>query len=348
MSSDPILAQIPLGAPPWPTLDPFLFCVHHDDAYPRGNEAMGPDAPLTGRRIGMDFEGIGGWRMYHGDVIPGFPRHPHRGFETVTIGRAGYVDHSDSLGATARFGRGDVQWMTAGRGIVHAEMFPLVRRDAPNPTGLFQLWLNLPAKSKMVEPHFSMLWRHTIPTRRLVDDQQRVATVQVFAGRFDDAVPPDPPPHSWASHPESDVAIWTVRAQAGARFHLPPGTAEAQRVLYLVGGASISIGNVTVPPNHAVQLRADARVELSVGDADTELLVLQGRPIGEPVAQHGPFVMNTGEEIQQAMSDYRRTQFGGWPWPNDGPAHAADEGRFAIHADGRIERAPKIDESEDA
>ena len=131
-ASAAVLAVTPLGFP-WATDDPFLFCVHHDDAYPRGNEAMGPDASLAGRSIGQDFDGKDGWRMYHGDVVPGFPQHPHRGFETVTIVRQGFIDHSDSLGATARFGAGDVQWLTAGRGIVHAEMFPLRDRDGREP-----------------------------------------------------------------------------------------------------------------------------------------------------------------------------------------------------------------------
>src|SRR5262245_5063278 len=166
---DPVLDSRPLGFP-WETADPFLFCVHHDDAYPRGNERMGPDASLAGRNLGMDFEGKDGWRMYHGEVVPGFPGHPHRGFETVTIVRKGYIDHSDSLGATARFGNGDVQWLTAGRGIVHAEMFPLVDREKPNPVELFQIWLNLPAEDKFADPHFSMLWAHEIPSISFTDD----------------------------------------------------------------------------------------------------------------------------------------------------------------------------------
>src|SRR5687768_16128062 len=84
-----IIQQRPLGAPPWVTVDPYLFCVHHDDAYPAGNAELGPAASLAGRRIGMDFEGKDGWRMYHGDKVPGFPQHPHRGFETITIVRRG-------------------------------------------------------------------------------------------------------------------------------------------------------------------------------------------------------------------------------------------------------------------
>ena len=137
----------PLGMP-WATIDPFLFCVYHDDAYPKGNAQLGPDASLAGRDIGQDFAGKDGWRMYHGDTVPGFPSHPHRGFETVTIVRKGLIDHSDSLGATARFGGGDVQWLTAGRGIVHSEMFPLLKRDESNPLELFQIWLNLPAATR--------------------------------------------------------------------------------------------------------------------------------------------------------------------------------------------------------
>src|SRR5438105_5060955 len=112
----PVLSVEPLGFP-WQTPDPFLFCVHHDDAYPAANEQLGPAASLEGRDLGQDFEGKNGWRMYHGLRVPGFPQHPHRGFETVTVVRSGLVDHSDSLGATARYGHGDVQWLTAGRGV---------------------------------------------------------------------------------------------------------------------------------------------------------------------------------------------------------------------------------------
>src|SRR3954462_14985646 len=161
----------------WPTIDPFLFCVHHDDAYPAGNPQLGPEASLDGRDLGMDFAAVAGWNMYHGLVVPGFPAHPHRGFETVPYVRRGLIDHSDSLGATARFGRGDVQWLTAGGGIVHSEMFPLLEKERPNPVELFQIWLNLPSADKLAEPHFTMLWSGEIP--RIVQRDAAGKTVEV-------------------------------------------------------------------------------------------------------------------------------------------------------------------------
>ena len=336
-----ILGVRTLGAPPWETLDPFLFCVHHKDAYPAGNEALGPSASLEGRRMGMDFAGKDGWSMYHGEEVPGFPRHPHRGFETVTIARSGYIDHSDSLGATARFGNGDVQWMTAGAGVVHAEMFPLVRRDQDNPTELFQLWLNLPSASKMVPAHFTMLWGHTIPQLRFRDEAGAETLVTVVAGSLEGTVAPKPPPDSWASDPRSGLAIWTLRLAPEARWTLPAAEAGLNRALYFFSGAGgLRVDGQKIPPGHLVQLRPEQAAELRNGSTESEALLLQGRPIGEPVVQHGPFVMNSPTEIRQAFIDYQRTGFGGWPWRRDDPVHAREAGRFAIHADGREERPP--------
>ena len=190
-----VLSVRPLGVP-WETSDPFLFCMYHNDRYPRGNEQLGPAASLAGRNIGQDFEGKDGWRMYHGSVVPGFPQHPHRGFETVTIMRHGFVDHSDSLGATARFGPGDVQWLTAGKGIVHSEMFPLLNREAPNRLELFQIWLNLPGSDKFVEPHFGMLWNEHVPQRSIHDANGRATEVIVVAGKLGDSRAPARGPRS--------------------------------------------------------------------------------------------------------------------------------------------------------
>ncbi len=336
MTETPVTRVLPLGFP-WPTSDPFLFCVHHDDDYPAGNEQMGPAASLAGRRIGMDFEGRGGWRMYHGDVVPGFPRHPHRGFETVTLVRRGFIDHSDSLGATARFGQGDVQWMTAGQGIVHAEMFPLREREAPNPVELFQIWLNLPRADKMVDPYFTMLWGPSIPEHTFDDAEGRATRVVTVAGALGDRKVPAPPPNSWSARPEADVAIWTIHMAPGARWTPPPARSGTSRTLYFFRGDSIRIGHHEQASPAGLVVRTDLPLTLENGDAESEMLLLQGRPIGEPVAHHGPFVMNAPHEIEQAVIDYRRTGFGGWPWDRDDPVHAREQGRFALHADGRRE-----------
>jgi redox-sensitive bicupin YhaK (pirin superfamily) len=337
MTADAIRAVSPLGFQ-WAAADPFLFCVHHRDAYPAGNEQLGPAASLAGRELGQDFAGKDGWRMYHGRTVPGFPSHPHRGFETVTIVREGLIDHSDSLGATARFGGGDVQWLTAGQGIVHCEMFPLVARDRPNPLELFQIWLNLPHADKLVTPHFTMLWHERIPTTVVRDSEGRATEVTVVAGRLGDTRASASPPSSWASRADADVAIFTIKMAPGARWTLPAAAAGTNRTLYFFVGGALRAAGRDIPPYHAITLRPDAEVALENGPEASELLLLQGRPIAEPVTSYGPFVMNTRAEIEQAIRDYQRTQFGGWPFASTDPVHPREEGRFARHADGRLER----------
>jgi len=334
---DPVTAVHALGFA-WPTPDPFLFCVHHDDHYPKGNERFGPAASLAGRTIGQDFEGKDGWRMYHGSVVPGFPQHPHRGFETVTVVRRGLLDHSDSMGAAARYGQGDVQWLTAGAGIQHAEMFPLLQQSKENPVELFQIWLNLPRADKLATPHFSMLWGPQIPTHQLKDDAGRAVEVTTVAGTLLGKAPPKPPPSSWASRPDSDVAIWTVKLSPRAQWTLPAAKPGTNRWLYFFKGDALRVGSRALDPSHAAELKPDVAVTLTGGAQEVEALVLQGRPIAEPVVQYGPFVMNSREEIQQTFLDYQRTQFGGWPWKSDDPVHGRDEGRFARRPDGTVER----------
>jgi quercetin 2,3-dioxygenase len=332
-----LLQTFPLGTQ-WPTIDPFLFVAHHRDGYPAGNDGLGPAASLSGRSIGQDFAGVDGWNMYHGTTVPGFPQHPHRGFETITYVRTGYCDHSDSLGATARFGRGDTQWMTAGSGIVHSEMFPLLDATAPNPLELFQIWLNLPAADKMVDPYFTMLWSHDTPTVVGNGTVGSLVDITVIAGSLDHAIAPTPPPNSWAANPDADVAVWHLRFDPGARWTLPPTrTAETQRLLYPFSGSWITVDGERLDRGTGAVLDPRRPLELTAGDGGIECMILQGRPIGEPVAQYGPFVMNTNAEIQQAFEDYRRTGFGGWPWPSDDPDHGRIPRRFARHADGRLE-----------
>ena len=333
MATSPILRTAPLGPPPWETPNPFLFCVHHVDHYPKGNGQLGPAASLAGRHIGQDFAGRDGWNMYHGERVPGFPQHPHRGFETVTLVRRGLVDHSDSLGAQARYGEGDVQWLTAGAGIQHAEMFPLVHRERGNPLELFQIWLNLPAADKMAPPHFTMFWADAVPTVSPADG----VSVTLVAGALGGVVPPAPPPHSYASKPESNVAIWTIRLVPGASWTLPPAAPGSSRFLYFFAGRALHVSGTPVPEPALVVVDPDAAVRLEAAGSEIELLMLQGRPIAEPVAQYGPFVMNTCAELQQAFADYQRTQFGGWPWGAADPVNGREE-RFARRPDGTVEK----------
>ena len=323
---------------PWQTADPFLFCAYHLDEYPRGNQHLGPAASLEGHQLGRDFAGVDGWRMYHGQNVPGFPRHPHRGFETVTVVRQGLLDHADSLGATARYGNGDVQWLTAGGGIEHAEMFPLLSSEQPNPFELFQIWLNLPSAHKLVPAHFAMLWQPTIPVIEQRDDRGRRTRITLVAGRLDEAISPGSPPNSWAAQAQHDVAIWTLELEAGARTRLPAVNAGVGRSLYFYRGDSIQLAARQIAQGHRVVLQGDDPVEIVAGASPARLLLLQGQPIGEPVARRGPFVMNSDDEIRQAYADYRGGRFGQWPWPSLEPVHSRAQGRFARRPDGRIEQ----------
>ena len=326
----------PLGFP-WKTTDPFLFCVYHQDFFPQGNEELEPAASLAGRQIGQDFVIKDGWRMYHGKRIPGFPSHPHRGFETVTVVQQGVVDHADSRGASGRYGNGDVQWMTAGSGIQHSEMFPMLNQRKNNTLELFQIWLNLPKHKKMVEPHFKMIWRNSIPVHRMLDNDGNEIELHQYAGSFNGTTSPETAPDSWAKDPKNEVAIWHIRFGAGSRWKLPASRKGINRCLYFFQGDKLELMGTEVQSEFMIELDGSEEVELANGDQDSKLLILQGKPIGEPVAQYGPFVMNTSDEIQQAFKDYQRTQFGGWPWDKSDPIHGRERGRFALHNDGNLE-----------
>lgn len=337
MSANPIKRISPLGFP-WETSDPFLFCVHHEDFYPEGNELMGPPRELlAGRNIGNDFTVKDGFRMYHGQTVPGFPAHPHRGFETVTVATKGLIDHSDSLGAAGRFGNGDVQWMTAGKGVQHSEMFPLLKDDSKNDMELFQIWLNLPKASKMVDPHFAMLWNEKIPVFKHKDENGKSTEIKVIAGKIGDTIAPAPAPNSWAANPDNEVAIWTIKMAPGATWKLPLASKETNRTLYFYKGNNLKVSGTDVALYHSAQLMADQETIIENGNQEGFLLLLQGKPLNEKVVQYGPFVMNSEQEINDAYREFQLTQFGGWPWPTSDHVHPRDKQRFALYADGKEE-----------
>lgn len=341
-SRDLVVESAPLGFP-WATIDPFLFCAHHNDHYPASDGGLGVEKKhLAGRNLGMDFETRDGFRMYHGEHVPGFPHHPHRGFETVTLVRKGYCDHADSMGAAARFGAGDAQWITTGAGVVHSEMFPLLHDDRENHLELFQIWLNLPSTSKMVPAHFAMLWGHDIPRVEATDEEGRSSAVTVVAGELAGKKAPPPPPHSWAADPKHDVAIWTIHLDAGAQVTLPAAQPGSNRALYFFEGDTLTIGSKTADSHGVYVVVPDRPAPLRAGNQPVQVLMLQGKPIGQPVAQHGPFVMNTRAELVQTFNDYQKTKFGGWPWPPDWEAHPKSSSRFAQMPDGTLQEFPLV------
>ncbi len=322
----------PLGFQ-WQTLDPFLFCVHHEDQFPKGNDELGPASSLAGRNLGQDFVIKDGWRMYHGEKIPGFPGHPHRGFETITVVREGLVDHADSAGGKGRYGNGDVQWMTAGKGLLHSEMFPLLNQEAENPLELFQIWLNLPKKNKLVEPEYKMFWNEEISSF----EAETGVNIEVLAGELLGRKSPTPPVNSWAADAGNFVGVYNIQMQANSTFLMPKTAEGINRTFYFYKGNQLNLEGQLIPNYHAIDVVSDEDLILKSGDENIKILVLQGRPINEPVVQHGPFVMNTREEIVEAFNEYQQTQFGGWPFERYDKVHDRNLGRFARYIDGREE-----------
>ncbi|MGE5382374.1 MAG: pirin family protein [Omnitrophica WOR_2 bacterium] len=331
----PVLSIHKLGFQ-WVTKDPFLFCAHHNDLYPHGNELMGPSSSLKGHSMGNDFSEQLEWRMYHGRQVPGFPVHPHRGFETITVVLSGFIDHTDSAGGAGRYGNGDVQWMTAGTGLQHSEMFPLVNKDQNNPLELFQIWLNLPRSKKMVNPYFKMLWKEGIPKIKVEDKNGIVTTVTIITGSSNGMTVKAPAPDSWAADPDNEVSILRIEMEPSGTFIIPPASSTVNRMLFFYLGKDIKINDEWIESHHSVDLNPEIGIIINNGDQKSELMLLQGKPINEPVVQYGPFVMNSQQEIQQTVADYRRTEFGGWPWPDDEYVHGG-EPRFARYADGSVE-----------
>jgi redox-sensitive bicupin YhaK (pirin superfamily) len=202
---------------------------------------------------------------------------------------------------------------------------------------LFQIWLNLPAEDKFVKPYYKMLWKEDIPKQKLKDGNGKIIEITVVAGSLNglEAVPPAP--DSWAAKAENEVAIWLIRMEANAKWILPAASELASRSLYFHKGASMKVSGEEISSYKAIDLDASQSVSLVNGPEKSHFLLLQGRPIQEPVVQYGPFVMNSQAEIQQAMDDYRKTQFGGWPWSRPDQVHGHERGRFARYSNGEEE-----------
>lgn len=319
--------------------DPFIMAVHHNDHYPKGNGKMEPVSYLPTWNVGQDFNPNVPWRMYHGERIPGFPYHPHKGFETVTVVLEGFVDHFDSTGSKGRYGQGDVQWMSAGSGALHSEMFPVISETTDNPMELFQIWLNLSAESKKTAPNYKMLWNEKIPLIKELDENGNAYEIKLISGKYKDIESLQPLPNSWAFKRDNHVGIWVIKLAPNAEVTIPKVSSSLNRMLYNIEGKEIYIDDKTINPYHCAQLNGGEDIVIKNGDANSELLLLEGEPIKEPVVAYGPFVMNSRREIEQAMNDFRLTQFGGWPWDSAEPVNNLNDDRFASYNNGeRVEK----------
>lgn len=321
-----------------PIRDPFIMGAYHYDKYPKGNGKMGPSASLTGRNIGNDFDPALPWHMYHGQEIPGFPHHPHLGFEIATIIPEGYADHFDSLGSKGRYGDGDVQLMSAGSGVLHSEMIPLIHEDKENPFRSFQIWINLPKKSKSTPPDYKMLWKEQIPKVKATDENGKKINIKVILGKYYGIQSLEPLEHSWAANPDNHMGLALVDLEAGATFKLPAVSETMNRfVLFYDGQGIVDVEGYKIQEKNLVDLEGAEEIIIKNGDDRALLFILEGEPIGEPVAAYGPFVMNTQEELQHAFDLYRRTEFGGWPWGDkeSDMVLPADTGRIASYDFGK-------------
>lgn len=258
----------PLPSPGLDQLDPFLFLNHHGpQVYPAGNRGL-PFGP-----------------------------HPHRGFETVTFILEGSLAHADSADHQSVIGAGGVQWMTAGSGVVHAEISPPEFLREGGPLEILQLWINLPATLKMSEPRYTGLQRESIPALTPPGGGK----LNLIAGEFDGQHGP--------VETLTDVFMSTLTLSGGSSNALPV-PAGRQVFLYVVDG-DVSAGGDKVEPQHLVELGTEGDgIELTA-TTDSRLIFGHAEIIGEPVVSHGPFVMNSREEIFQAVEDYQAGRFGG-------------------------------------
>ena len=263
-----LVTRRPLPGPQLEQLDPFLFLNHHGpQTYPANNRGL-PFGP-----------------------------HPHRGFETVTFILKGSLAHADSAKHQSVINAGGVQWMTAGSGIVHAEISPPEFLHEGGPLEILQLWVNLPARLKMSEPRYVGLQQADIPAIALPGGGE----LNLIAGEWQD--------HAGPIETLTGVFMSTLRLPAGAQEQLSVAPGR-QVFLYVVEG-DVEVGGEPVQPHHLIEVDRDGdRLDIEAS-SDARLLLGHGDVINEPVYSHGPFVMNTREEIVQAVDDYQNGKFGG-------------------------------------
>lgn len=326
--------------------NPFVMTVFHKDLMPPSDGNQMPAVKRVPEPEEGDLDWSAPWRMYYGEQVPGFPAHPHRGMETVTVLQQGCIDHTDGMGGQGRYMDGDVQWMTAGKGLQHAEMFPLRYDDRSNPLELFQIWLSLDNHKRMVDPAYKMLWNEEIPVLTHHDVDQRETRIRLIAGALNDQTPPAPTSDSYASDPEAKLSIQLLDLEPGALYEIPAGDPKLKRSLYFYEGMRLDIEGEEVDSMTYAFVSGDEPIPLlNVGQDIARILLLEAVPIQGPIVHEYAYVMNNKEEIKQAEQDFAETGFGGWPFDRAEVYHGPTQGRFAIYADGTEDLPPEDNSS---
>lgn len=225
------------------------------------------------------------------DFDAGFPSHPHRGIETLTIMLEGGFEHQDHMGHRAAIRSGGAQWMSAGRGVIHSEM-PLPGEGRIHG---FQLWINLPAADKLRAPDYEQAEAEQLPSLELEQGRLRV-----IAGRYGEAVSP-------IDRPACEAAVLDLRLEPGSQFHWAPPSGHRAFVRPYAGRLTLAnpSGPAVVLESGSLAVLEGAEIAITADSEGAGMLLLSGRPLGEPIVQYGPFVMNTAEEIRQAIRDYQ-------------------------------------------
>jgi hypothetical protein len=256
--------------PDYKFTDPFIFAVHHVHSFKAGE-------------------------------VAGFPAHPHRGFETITYVLEGGFNHGDSRGNKGSYGNGDVQWMTAGSGVLHSEMF-ITDKDKPTHFDGFQIWLNLPAKLKMSEPTYQMLWKNDVPVVDIRDEAtNKNVNIKIIAGKVGDK----------QAKIEKSVPLSFLHVKIDPNhewnFNIPK---EHNNFLYIIKGEAIFDDTKVSNQSYVLMGHDSDTFSVKSGNEGVEFLLFEGQPYNEPFAHRGPFVMNTQQELQQAWTDFYSGKFG--------------------------------------
>lgn len=318
----------------WDTEDPFTFVSHHEDDYPHGNRQQAPPlGEIGGRNLGRDYQKRLGFRMYHGKVVPGFPKHAHWGYETVTLPAIGYIDHFDTAENQGRFGFGDVQWVCASSKYEHCEMYPLVNQEDRNPNDITQIFINIPLEDKNKENSLATVWKED--SIHIVEDGY---DAHLICGEFKGRRTESPNELSWTRG--HFVRIIRLVMEPGSTFILDPAPSNANRNIYFVSGDKATMLGTEVEYSYRIKAAPDCEFPIVNGEKESVIWILEGEPIGQKMFSFGPVMLGSEKEVRDAMNDIRAHDLTNWPFDVVDKAQPLGTERFLRYGDGTESKPP--------